>query len=40
MQEIFYFLKKSGTYYLATVEGDQPHVRPFASLNFILKMLR
>ena len=25
------FLKKCGTYYLATVEGDQPHVRPFGT---------
>lgn len=33
MQEVFDFLKKCGTYYLATVEGDQPHVRPFTSLN-------
>lgn len=25
------FLKKCGTYYLATVDGDQPHVRPFGT---------
>ena len=25
------FLKKVGTYYLATVEGDQPRVRPFGT---------
>lgn len=25
------FLKQCGTYYLATVEGDQPHVRPFGT---------
>ena len=25
------FLKKCGTYYLATVEGDQPRVRPFGT---------
>ena len=25
------FLKKAGTYYLATVEGDQPRVRPFGT---------
>ncbi len=25
------FLKKCGTYYLATVEGTQPHVRPFGT---------
>ena len=25
------FLKEAGTYYLATVDGDQPHVRPFGT---------
>ena len=33
MQEIYDFLKKCGTYYLATVEGDQPRVRPFGTVN-------
>lgn len=33
MDEVFEFLKQSGVYYLATVEGDQPRVRPFTSLN-------
>lgn len=33
MEEVFNFLKKCGTYYLATAEGDQPRVRPFGSLN-------
>lgn len=33
MQEVFDFLKKCQTYYLATVEGDQPHVRPFGTVN-------
>ncbi len=27
------FLKDAGTYYLATVEGDQPRVRPFGTAN-------
>lgn len=27
MQEVYEFLKGAGTYYLATVEGDQPRVR-------------
>ena len=27
------FLKEAGTYYLATVEGDQPRVRPFGTVN-------
>ena len=33
MQEVYEFLKKCGTYYLATVEGDQPHVRPFGTVD-------
>ncbi len=31
MQEVYDFLKKCGAYYLATVEGDQPRVRPFGT---------
>lgn len=33
LQEVYDFLKKSGTYYLATVEGDQPRVRPFGTVE-------
>ena len=33
MQEVVDFLKKAGTYYLATVEGDQPRVRPFGTAH-------
>ena len=33
MQEVYEFLKKSGTYYLATVDGDQPRVRPFGTYH-------
>lgn len=33
MQEVYQFLKSCGTYYLATVEGDQPRVRPFGTIN-------
>lgn len=33
MQEVYDFLKKAGTYYLATVEGDQPRVRPFGTVD-------
>ncbi len=33
MKEVFEFLKKAGTYYLATVEGDQPRVRPFGTVD-------
>ena len=31
MQEVLDFLQKAETYYLATVEGDQPRVRPFGT---------
>lgn len=27
------FLKEAGTYYLATVDGDQARVRPFGTIN-------
>ena len=33
MQEVYEFLKACGTYYLATVEGDQPRVRPFGTID-------
>ena len=33
MQEVYEFLKRCGTYYLATVEGDQPRVRPFGTVD-------
>lgn len=33
MNEVLEFLKKCGTYYLATVDGDQPRVRPFGTIN-------
>ena len=33
MKEVYEFLKKCGVYYLATVEGDQPRVRPFGTVN-------
>ncbi|MBR5405482.1 MAG: pyridoxamine 5'-phosphate oxidase family protein [Oscillospiraceae bacterium] len=33
MQEVYEFLKKCGTYYLATVQGDQPRVRPFGTVD-------
>jgi len=33
MQRVNDFLKKAGTYYLATVEDDQPRVRPFGTVN-------
>ncbi len=33
MKEVYEFLKKCGTYYLATTEGDQPRVRPFGTVD-------
>ena len=33
MEEVFEFLKKCGTFYIATEEGNQPRVRPFGVVN-------
>ena len=33
MKKVYDFLKECGTYYLATVDGDQPRVRPFGTVN-------
>ena len=33
MLRVYDFLKKAEIYYLATVEGDQPRVRPFGTVN-------
>jgi uncharacterized pyridoxamine 5'-phosphate oxidase family protein len=30
MKEVLNFLKETGSFYIATVDGDQPKVRPFA----------
>ncbi len=36
INEVYEFLKKAGTYYLATVDkNNQPHVRPFTSYDII-----
>lgn len=32
MEKVLEFLKSAGTYYLATMEGDQPRVRPFGTI--------
>jgi len=32
MEEIYEFLKKCEVYYIATVDGDQPRVRPFGTV--------
>ncbi len=31
IEKVCQFLEEAGTYYLATVEGDQPRVRPFGT---------
>lgn len=33
MNEVYEFIKECGVYYLATVEGDQPRVRPFGTID-------
>ena len=33
MERVRQFLKDAGVYYLATVEGDQPRVRPFGTAH-------
>ena len=32
MKKVYDVIKKCGTYYLATVDGDQPRVRPFGTI--------
>ena len=33
MERTLKFLKEAGTYYLATVDGNQPRVRPFGTVS-------
>ncbi|HML36914.1 MAG TPA: pyridoxamine 5'-phosphate oxidase family protein [Bacillota bacterium] len=33
MKEVYEILKKCDTYYLATMDGDQPRVRPFGTVD-------
>lgn len=33
MERVCNFLKEAGVYYLATVEGNQPRVRPFGTVH-------
>jgi uncharacterized pyridoxamine 5'-phosphate oxidase family protein len=33
MKEVYEFLKKCGTYFIATMDGDQPRVRPFGTVE-------
>jgi len=33
MEEVYNFLKKCSTYFIATVDGSKPRVRPFGTVN-------
>jgi uncharacterized pyridoxamine 5'-phosphate oxidase family protein len=33
VNEVYSFLKKCQTYYIATIDGDQPRVRPFGTID-------
>lgn len=33
MKEVYDFLRKCQTYYIATLDGDQPRVRPFGTID-------
>lgn len=33
MKEVYEFVKSCGYYFIATVDGDQPRVRPFGTVN-------
>lgn len=33
MKRVYDYLKEAGTYYLATIDGDQSRVRPFGTVN-------
>ena len=39
MERTAEFLKNAGTYFLATVEGDRPRVRPFGTANIFEEKL-
>lgn len=39
MEEVFNFLKKCGTFYIATEDGEKPRVRPFGVVNIFEEKL-
>ena len=39
MKRVYDYLRAADTYYLATVEGDQPRVRPFGTVNIFEEKL-
>lgn len=39
MKRVYDYLRAADTYYLATVEGEQPRVRPFGTINIFEEKL-
>ena len=39
MKKVHDFLKSAGVYYLATMDGDQPRVRPFGTAHIFEEKL-
>ena len=39
MKEVYEFLKECGVYYLATIDGDYPRVRPFGTAEIFEERL-
>ena len=39
IKRVYDYLRAADTYYLATVEGDQPRVRPFGTINIFEEKL-
>ena len=39
MEKVCNFLKEAGVYYLATMDGDQPRVRPFGTAHIFERKL-
>ncbi|MDR1832576.1 MAG: pyridoxamine 5'-phosphate oxidase family protein [Fusobacteriaceae bacterium] len=39
MKDVHDFLKKVGTYYIATIDGDSPRVRPFGTIHLFEEKL-
>ncbi len=33
MEKVYQYLKDAKTFFLATTDGDQPHVRPFGAVS-------
>ena len=33
MEQVYHFIKDAGHYFIATVDGDQPRVRPFGTIH-------